>query len=275
MELSSLNDLLTYLEYGTNLHIGVWFFGNHGNEKLALPFERTIHSSPICDQFKSRENGLRRCFRCRNAALRKAINQRRAFGGLCINGVYEYTRPVVIDDEVVCVIFVGNIFPMQEQGANKNEDLQNYADTLEAEFDEQKCEEVSCLVESYIRMTLALSPSAKDSEREKHRFNPLIENLKTYIEANLEYNIDFSMLAKMFHYNEKYLGRLFKKEVGMSFSQYINSRRVERARELLQATDESITNIATKCGFNNVTYFNRVFKKYYGATPGEVRMSAV
>ena len=73
MEYNSLYELITYLQYGTGLHIGVLFFGNYGNQKCILPFEQTIHASAICDEFKSRPGGLDRCFRCRKAAIKEAL----------------------------------------------------------------------------------------------------------------------------------------------------------------------------------------------------------
>ena len=140
-------------------------------------------------------------------------------------------------------------------------------ETAEANFSQEKCETLGALVESYIRMLIELCPD----ETEKNEFDPLIENLKSYIEANLEYDVDLTLLARIFHYNEKYLGRLFKKKTGYSFSEWINMRRVERGRELLVSSKDSIISVSMKIGFNNVTYFNRVFKKQYGVTPSEYR----
>jgi two-component system response regulator YesN len=95
--------------------------------------------------------------------------------------------------------------------------------------------------------------------------------MKNYIEANLEYKIDITMLADIFHYNEKYLGRMFKRKTGYTFSEYINQRRIERGREMLLKNNDTVINISSKVGFNNVTYFNRQFKRFYGMTPSEYR----
>ena len=270
MNYGTLNDLIDIIKYGTKLHIGVCFLGNYGNEKLMLPIEKQIHSSPICDEMKSRTNGYRRCFYCRNAAIRKSISTQKSFDGLCINGVYEYTRPVVIDGETACVIFVGNIMPDTEHsgklrlGLAKNEHL---LETTEKNFSREKCEKIADTVETYISMLLEVGSSQLSSDD----FDPLIENLKNYIEANIEYRIDITLLAHIFHYNEKYLGRLFKRKTGYTFSEYINQRRIERGRELLIKSNDSIINVSSKVGFNNVTYFNRVFKRCYGMTPSEYR----
>ena len=103
--------MINFLQYGTKLHIGVLFFGNYGNEKCILPNSHRIHNGKACEKFKVWEqNSFRRCLKCRNMAINKALSNKEAFGGLCINGVYEYTRPVTIDGEVACIIFIGNIY---------------------------------------------------------------------------------------------------------------------------------------------------------------------
>ena len=52
MEFSSLCDMIRYIQYGTNFHIGVVFLGDNGNDKCHLPHEHEIHSSAMCQMFK-------------------------------------------------------------------------------------------------------------------------------------------------------------------------------------------------------------------------------
>lgn len=270
MKYSNLYNIITYLEYGTKLHISVLFFGNFGNELFALPHNNTIHSSPVCSKMKTLPNGFRRCFKCRNTAIHKALSEKKSFGGMCINGIYEYLKPITIDDTVVCIIFIGNILPEEskcqrlKKSLCKNEYL---IESLEKNFSPEKCSIVAEIIESYILTTSKLFPKNICNDN----FDPLIENLKNYINANLEYKTDILQLAKIFHYNEKYLGRLFKKKVGISINQYINNQRTTYGKELLKNTDDSIINIASKIGFGSVTYFNRLFKQRYKMTPTEYR----
>ena len=263
---TSLSELITFLEYGTKLHIGVLFFGNNGQEALRLPFQSTIHASPVCDEMKSRPNGFSRCCKCRAAAIAAALDRKCAFGGLCINGVYEYTRPILLDGEVVSIVFIGNILPPQAQKITHRLGTKcHLLDTMERDFSAESCERVGALIEAYIRMLLQFAPKTQTD------FEPLVENLKRYIEDNLEYTLDLSLLARMFHYNEKYLGRLFKRKTGESFSTYVNARRVERACRLLDEGEEPITAIAARVGFNNVSYFNRCFRARMGMSPVQYR----
>ncbi len=269
MKYNNLYDLITYLQYGTKLHIGVLFFGNYGNEKCILPKNQTIHAGKICDEFKSRERGLKRCFRCRNAAIKKARESKEAFGGFCINGVYEYTRPVLIDGNLACMIYIGNILEKTtgyETLKNKIKGKEWLFDSMEKDFTFEKCESVAELIETYILILIE-----KFSSGDLKKYNPLIENIKNYIEENLEYDMKISMLAKTFGYNEQYLGRIFKRETKLSITEYINKRRIERAKLLLKETNDSVINISDSVGFNNVTYFNRLFKKIVNKTPIEYR----
>ena len=271
MRVAGLQELINYLEYGTRLHIGAVFLGNLSHEALRVPPERRMHTSPICDAMKERPNG-RRCIRCRNAAIAKAVQTREAFDGICVNGVYEYTRPLVIDGEVVCVIYVGNILPSAEKRTRLFRRLSGreaLLKTLEPNFDRARCETVASLLEDYIRMAIACLPAEENADR-----HPLIENMKAYTQENLEGEISLAILSRLFHYNEKYLGRLFKQVEGVCFHEYVNRERLKRAERLLRGEKRSVIEIAAAVGFENVTYFNRLFKQVYRTIPSEYRRIA-
>ena len=266
----NLQNLIDALEYGTNLHIGIIFLGNYGNEKLKVSYNNTIHPCKVCSLFKKTSNGLQKCFRCRNLAIKKAINEKKSFDGMCINGIYEYTHTVLENDDVICIIFIGNIIPddnnsqklIKKLGDNKELLL-----TMEKDFNLTKCKMLAFLIESYVKMLL----NDTESTENRSTYNALIENIKTFIDSNIENDISITKIAEIFHYNEKYLGRLFKKETGMTYNEYINKQRFTKAKFLLKKTNDTIINIAMLCGFNNVTYFNRLFKKNFKMTPSEYR----
>ena len=270
MEYSSLFDLITYLEYGTKLHISILFFGNYGNEKCVLPLSHTIHSRKVCAELKNSHNGLRRCLRCKTIATQKAITERKPFSGYCINGIFEYTRPIIIDGDTACIIFIGNILgentdKIKTKLINKPELIS----TLESRFTLKQCEAVGNLLETYIRMILKTVPQSKNST-----CNQLIENKKNNSDSNLEINIKISHIANIFHYNTQYIGRLFKESTNMTFNDYLNRQRLERSKTLLKNTSLAVLDISNRLGFNKISYFNRMFKKYYGITPTEYRKSA-
>ena len=267
MQYSTLYDLLAFLQCGTQLHIGVLCLGSFGGSAFQLPHSQTIHASPVCWEFKGREGGNRRCFRCRQLAIKKCLREKRDFGGFCVNGIYEYTRPVMIDGECVAIIFIGNIDAPGGDGRlqrllGERSDLRG---TMEHDFDEERCRAMGRLIESYLHALWEQQGKVGGDESPS-----LIENIISYVSANLECDVRLSEVAQLFHYNEQYLGRLFKHKTGMRFSEYLNRERLKRAA-LYLGDGESVTRAAYQVGFRNVTYFNRVFRAYYGKSPTDYK----
>ena len=137
-------------------------------------------------------------------------------------------------------------------------------DSLERGLEKKDIRIICDLIEGHILTLLEKFPN--DSVK-----NPLIENIKNYIIDNLEYDINIARIADIFHYNKLYLGRLFKKETGKSITEFINAQRLKYAVRLLNETEYTIITIAGRTGFNNVTYFNRLFKSEYGVSPKSYR----
>ena len=106
-----------------------------------------------------------------------------------------------------------------------------------------------------------------DNEREE------IRRLKEYVDLNINSEtLSLKWIAQnVLFINVDYLSKLFVKEERMRFSEYINSKRMELAIQLLHRKgDENIKDIANQVGFgNNPGYFSQVFKKYTGIAPGE------
>ena len=65
--------------------------------------------------------------------------------------------------------------------------------------------------------------------------------------------------------------RFFKQTMGMPFTAYLNDYRLTLAAKSLLETHNAVLEIASECGFENLSYFNRMFKKKYGMTPREYR----
>lgn len=92
-----------------------------------------------------------------------------------------------------------------------------------------------------------------------------------YIEKNFRKTITLDELASLISISPQYLCRCFKKVTGRTIFAYIEQMRVQYSCYLLRSTEDSITEIAFKSGFNSVSYYNRMFKKYEGRTPKNYR----
>ena len=78
-------------------------------------------------------------------------------------------------------------------------------------------------------------------------------------------------IAEICHYSPSHFMKFFKNHMGTSFIKYLNDFRLIKARTRILTTEESILEIAGDCGFNNLSHFNRQYKKKYGITPSMTR----
>ena len=100
--------------------------------------------------------------------------------------------------------------------------------------------------------------------------NQLVLQMQTFIRENLDGELRLEQVASHVHASPTYLSRLFKKETGVSFSDFVNRQRVQRAKTMLE-TPCKIIDIANMVGFGNAKYFSQVFKRYTGMTPQKYR----
>lgn len=98
-----------------------------------------------------------------------------------------------------------------------------------------------------------------------------VEKTKTYIDQHLSENISMNDLAQNAYLSPNYLGRIFYEKLGMSISEYINRRRMERACELIRSGDAKIYEIAEQVGVRDPNYFSSLFKKSIGLSPKEYK----
>ncbi len=113
--------------------------------------------------------------------------------------------------------------------------------------------------------------SASVSERTSDYRIALVKSIIDYIHTHYESQITLDILAAYFHLSREHLCRLFKKMTRMSPIEYLNFYRISTSTRLLRQTDHEISDIALEIGFNNISYFNRTFKRYMHVTPGEYR----
>ena len=92
-----------------------------------------------------------------------------------------------------------------------------------------------------------------------------------YIEKNYSNKAVFHYAIQMTKMSESAFSRYFKHKTEMTFTKYVNDIRIMNVQKLLIETNQKILDICYKCGFNNLTYFNRLFKKVNGITPKQFR----
>lgn len=101
-------------------------------------------------------------------------------------------------------------------------------------------------------------------------FAPVVQ----FIRENYEQNISIELLAEKAHLSKSYFMGRFRKVMGISAMEYVDRIRMEHVCNFLRTTNDTITDIAFRCGFNNIANFNRHFRKAMGTTPNQYRKTS-
>ena len=99
----------------------------------------------------------------------------------------------------------------------------------------------------------------------------IIPRVYHYMEMNYQKDLKLEGIAKSFNYNSAYLGKLFRREMGDSFNNALDSIRISNARRLLEETDYKVYQISELVGYSSIDYFYTKFKKYVGISPKQYR----
>lgn len=110
----------------------------------------------------------------------------------------------------------------------------------------------------------------KKHQRQK-KYSDNVEKVIVILHQHYQEPLTLKEVSENLHLNVMYLGQLFKKETKKSFSAYLNHLRMEKAKQLLLHSNQNINEIASEIGYNNTTYFSKLFKKIVGRSPKEYR----
>ncbi|MFH5810245.1 helix-turn-helix transcriptional regulator [Companilactobacillus sp. FL22-1] len=92
-----------------------------------------------------------------------------------------------------------------------------------------------------------------------------------YIDNNLNKRLTLDQVSSKVYLSDYYFSKLFKRETGLSFSVYLNARKIQKAMLLLRESEKSINEISDALGFTRLSYFSQTFKKYTGIAPTKYR----
>lgn len=98
-----------------------------------------------------------------------------------------------------------------------------------------------------------------------------LESVRVYCSCNYGRQITLEEISRHVGMNKSAFCTFMRNNANMSFSEFLNDMRLESARVMLCNTDHSIAEIASDCGFQSVTYFNRLFKNRYNLSPTQMR----
>lgn len=98
-----------------------------------------------------------------------------------------------------------------------------------------------------------------------------LKDILKYVETNYHEKISIADAAGICGFSQSHFMKFFKNNMAVSFTDYLNDYRLTMAARLLVSSSDAIVNIAAETGFDNLSYFNRLFKRKYGCTPTSFR----
>ncbi|WP_010249942.1 AraC family transcriptional regulator [Acetivibrio cellulolyticus] len=152
--------------------------------------------------------------------------------------------------------------------------IKNLIELINSELTEQKdgswpCRSRSYLLELMLITERSFSSAPKDTLILPDNNN--IDDIVMYIFSNYQQKITLLELSKIFHINRTSMNQAFTKMTGFSVMTFLIRHRIQVAQLLLRDTMLTISEVSERVGFNDLTHFTRMFKKYAGETPSDYR----
>ena len=140
------------------------------------------------------------------------------------------------------------------------------------EFHENRTEDTDLLAANQITNILTLiSARSESKDAVPSALHAKLSDITSYLDSHYTEELSLDFLSEHFFISKYYLSREFKKEFGTTIIQYLLTKKITHAKELLRYSDSSIEDIAALCGIGDPSYFNKVFRKLEGCTASEYR----
>lgn len=146
-----------------------------------------------------------------------------------------------------------------------------YIDRMSSEF-AVRIEQMSSLADNTALMSeMFRSYCRMVQEHSVKKYSPPVQKAVLLVDQAISSDLSLSVLAREIGVSGGYLSAVFKRETGMTVSEYIRNKRMEHAMHLLSTTNLQVQTVALHCGILDVQYFTRLFKRHTGKTPKEYR----
>jgi ligand-binding sensor protein/AraC-like DNA-binding protein len=210
----------------------------------------------------------------------------------CHAGLVDFSIPLKINDHLIGFVLSGQVrtnetneidgIKISQMTWTKNTELVDLYSKIKVVSDNQvlACADLlKVLVDDSIKKDMDFVV-INDKFNLHHLFNfgethqiyePKIMKAMKYIEGHYFENISLDEVADHVYLSSHYFSKLFKKEVGVGFNNYVNQQRLLSAKKMLESSDWSISRISYNLGYSCASYFCKVFKSNYKMTPEEYR----
>ena len=264
-------------------HYAQWFKESLGFSLRLLPPEgasdgvEDLHGAPFCGLMRGTASLTALCEAAQSGLQRRVARQRGVVQKHCHAGLVEIAVPVMVDRRHEATLIAGRIRDYDPRGEELNtgwsERFHGYGSEVEVERFKAAWLEHPLLTPSQVRAAVHLLEffakhlarevlEAVESPAEKN--SPLVKRCKALISSRLPEVKSVAGVADALHVSRRHLNRVWMEATRMTVRDYLALVRVEKAKELLAAGGQPISDIAAETGFGSYSEFHRVFRKLTG-----------
>lgn len=234
----------------------------------------------FCAKIRELQDINEACIKCDREAFKKAEEKKGLYLYKCHMNLWEATIPVFIQSNLAGFMMLGQI-----KGSCADSELykeivfeklkkrftEQEIHVIESEYDKILSMEIN-KIEAAARMLEIMTSYIADTEVIHIYDMEAVEKAKNYIDSNLSHSLSTSTVAKAIQHSASYLSALFRRETGLTVTDYIEKQRLDIAKQHLTLSSMTVKEISCKVGYMDQNYFSRVFKKHIGISPMSYRI---
>lgn len=226
----------------------------------------------FCNMIRENPDRAARCKESDQTSCLKCKTTGQTFSYLCHAGVRETVTPIRFENEIIGYILFGEYRVPEEKT-----DVVGYAKSqnIDAEKLSTAHEKLTLLTEKQVQATCNVLQSCALqfwlTDAILMRRDELAEKIKEYVAQNLNLPLTVDDLCKTFYVGRRQVYEIFKENFGCSVKKYVLEKKMQRAKNLLRTTDQSVQLVAEQCGFGDYNNFIQRFKRQTGVTPAAYR----
>ncbi len=237
------------------------------------------HMCSFCAKIREHPDFSEGCRICDREAFKKSEAKKGLYLYKCHMQLWEAAIPIFIQNSVAGFMMLGQV---KDADDDHNNDRELVFAKLKEKFSGEALKAIGKEYEAIMPMNIKKIQSAAKmleimtsyiaNNEVIHVFDmEAVEKAKSYINENLHRSISTSTVAKAIRHNASYLSALFRRDMDMTVTEYIEQQRLAIAKQRLTMTTKSIKEIACEVGYVDQNYFSRVFKKHVGMNPSSYR----
>jgi AraC-like DNA-binding protein len=237
-----------------------------------------INGNSYCSIIHTNSTGIKRCFQSDRILLEKCKESGQMEVHTCHAGLIDVALPIKFENHIVGFVILG-----QMKG---NEEFSNTVGKSLSYLGKEKLEEIKLVyktvptfnkerIKSIVNIAVMVAKYIMQENMVTVKHDAILEKILTYIDSNIEKNINVSDLIKVSNISKSSLYGLFNRYYNCSVCEYIKNRKIEKAKSLLMNTDLSVSEISAKLGFSTLSYFSKTFKRINGVSPQKYKKTEV